>query len=226
MPGKLEKFAIHAYMDDTFIKEYPSSPLHLQVNPEQYSLDHTIDYNTAQEQGKSGNNQSYNKNRPRQLQFEFLFDQTGAIDGSEETENGVQDQVDQFHDFTTKYEGEIHQPKFLKLAWGTLTFKCKLQNFNVSYELFNASGKPLRARLNATFSEYMDEKLQAKLMNNLSPDTATVKTLKEGDKLPLMANEKYGSVNHVPEIARANKLPRLRNINTGQKIKFPPVKKN
>lgn len=226
MSGNLKKLAIHAYKDDKFNEEASGSPLHVQLNPENFALNSHVLYDEEQEPGTSGNDLNFDKIEPRSLSFDFLFDQTGALDGSEPTDNGVEDQIDKFRKVTLDYEGEIHQPKFLKLAWGVLIFYCRIESMEISYKMFRPDGMPLRAVVSVTFKEYIEKTKRAAEENAQSPDLTQVRMVSEGDQLPLMSHKIYGSIRYYSEVARFNGLRSLRSLKPGEKMVFPPLENN
>ena len=113
----------------------------------------------------------------------------------------------------------------MRLAWGTLQFRCRLKEMTVRYILFQPNGKPLRAEVTAEFMEYIDAATTLKMQGDNSPDMTHVRIVKAGDSLPLMCYEIYGDCNYYLEVAKANKLPNYQALPIGQRITFPPIKK-
>ena len=122
-------------------------------------------------------------------------------------------------------DGTIHEPKFLKIAWGDLIFDCRLQSVQVNYTLFNRSGQPIRAELDTVFIEDIQDSERTKKENKSSPDLSHSRTVKSGDKLPLMAQEIYGNSAYYIQLARANNVNNLRKLKVGTNIKLPPINK-
>jgi nucleoid-associated protein YgaU len=122
-------------------------------------------------------------------------------------------------------DGSIHEPKFLKIEWGTLIFKCRLKSVNISYTLFDKAGKPLRAELDTTFVSDLKDSERVKAENKTSPDLTHKRIVRAHDTLPLMCKEIYGTEGYYLQVARANKLDNFRNLQLGQELFFPPVEK-
>jgi hypothetical protein len=139
------------------------------------------------------------------------------------TEDGITKQVDTFRSVVFDYDGNIHSPTFLKLNWASLNFKCRLTTLDIRYTLFKPDGTPLRARANAAFIVFYDEKELARMANNTSPDLSHLVTVKGGDTLPLLCYEIYGSSTPYLEVARVNRLENFRNLVTGTQLLFPPL---
>jgi nucleoid-associated protein YgaU len=121
------------------------------------------------------------------------------------------------------YDGQIHSPNFIQLAWGTLIFNCRLSTLNISYTLFKPDGTPLRAKADVTFIEYRNQQQIAKQENKQSADLSHLVTVKGGDTLPLLCYRIYGSSVYYAEVARINGLSGFRKLVAGEKILFPPL---
>lgn len=139
------------------------------------------------------------------------------------TENGVADQIQAFRAITCDYDGDIHSPRFIKLLWGTLLFKCRLSSLQLSYTLFKPNGMPLRARANATFVGFTDETLLNATIKRNSPDLTHVVTVGAGDTLPLLCNRIYGRSDYYTQVAEANGLTSFRDLAPGTQLVFPPL---
>ena len=133
------------------------------------------------------------------------------------------DEIEHFLVVTGKNDGDIHRPHYLKISWGSLISKCVLKTAEITYDLFRPDGKPLRAKVNATFAENIDDALRVAEEANNSPDLTHMRIVKDGDTLPLMTYRIYGDSKYYLEIARANNLTNFRKLNVGQAIFFPPI---
>ena len=122
-------------------------------------------------------------------------------------------------------DGELHEPKFLKIEWGDLIFDCRLESVEVNYTLFNRSGQPIRAELDTVFIGDIQDSKRIKQENKQSPDLTHTRTIQGGDKLPLIAHEIYGDPAYYIKLARVNNLNSLRKLNIGTTINLPPIKK-
>jgi hypothetical protein len=213
------KLQIIVYKDDRLQEEV--SRLSVPVNPARFSRKLQIKYNEEQEQGTHGANPSFNKTPAEEIQLEFLFDGTGVIDGKRD----VRKQITEFKEAVYSFDGEIHRPKFLKLLWGELAFNCILKDLKIDYTLFKPDGSALRAILNATFMEVVEEELRAKKMRTSSPDLTHIRYVKEGDTLPLMAFQIYGNAALYMQVARFNGITNFRNLRPNMRIVFPPIDK-
>lgn len=217
--GNLSKLQIISHTDDRFQEEVTT--ISVPVNPAKYDRTFSILYNEEQEQGTQGNNPPFNKTPPEEIQFEFLYDSTGVVPGS----NNIQSKIEEFKQVVYKVEGKIHRPNFLKLLWGDLSFNCVLKDLKISYTLFKPDGTPLRALVQATFLQVIDEERRAAEQGNSSPDLSHIRYVKDGDTLPLMTYRIYGDASLYLQIARFNGIINFRDVKPNTKIVFPPLEK-
>lgn len=226
--GELEKMMIYAYGDSEALendgKQLAGSPIKVLINPDSFTEALKIKYaDKDQGQGASGKQLKYEATEPADLSLEFLFDSTGIIDDQPRA-NISQDLTD-FKQLLTAYNGENHEPPHLKLAWGTaFLFKCRIMDLSINYKLFSSDGQPLRAVAKAVFKKSVEEKKRAAEQKDNSPDLTHVRTVKAGDTLPLLCFDIYGEPGRYLQVAEANGLSNFRQLNPGTEIFFPPIK--
>lgn len=227
--GQLEKMKIYAYNNPELSEAHLArgeefdNPFVALMNPETYTLETKMEFNFQQGQGTSGSQSRFELKLPEEMSFEFLFDNTGIIDGQPTTD--IADKIQRFVLLLMGHDGETHEPKFFKLAWGTLIFKGRCTALNINYKLFNPDGKPIRAICKVTFKEFKEENLRVAQEDNQSPDLTHYRVVKKGDTLPMMCYKIYGDSKYYLEIARVNKLPNFRKLQYGQELFFPPLTK-
>lgn len=211
----------------------------VQLNPDKYTLDYEVQFANSQTPGSSGQELIFDRILPQKLNFDFLFDRTGAIPdssvipglgglpslGGTKEKDGVQPDIDNLRELTMGFDGEIHRTKYLILNWGKLLFKCCLTKMNVTYKLFRSDGTPLRATATCYFEEFREVELRVKKENKNSPDLTHIRTVKEGDTLPLMTHRIYGDSKYYLQVAKVNEIENFRNLEVGQQVFFPPLEK-
>lgn len=216
--GKLEKLLIEAYKDALY-NEKDSMEFSAMFNPQQYSIRYEIESDDSSGSGTSGSSPTFQRLKPQDLSLEFTIDGTGA--GGEIVE--VPDKVKSFLDVAYEYQGDQHRPRYLKIVWGTLIFKCVLKSASINYTLFNPDGQPLRAKITASFNGFIEDTLRAAQEDSSSPDLTHIRVVKDGDTLPLMTYKIYGDSKYYYQVAEMNGLSNLKKLETGQKIFFPPL---
>jgi hypothetical protein len=226
--GKLEKMLILAFETSQDAesgggKEAKDS-FEALVNPETYTLEYKVKTAEGQGQGTSGAQAKFEYTMPEELTFEFLFDNTGIIDGKAR-KDGIFDEVNHFRQLLTGYQGKSHEPYHLKLVWGNLIFKGRAVELGITYKLFNPDGQPIRAVAKAKFKGSIEEKKRAAKENKSSPDLSHRRKVKAGDTLPLMCYQIYGDPRYYLDVAKENGLGNFRFLTPGMELVFPPLKK-
>ena len=101
-----------------------------------------------------------------------------------------------------------------------------MSNLDINYALFSRSGEPLRAKLNATFTNYVEQEARLKReQDHKSPDLTHIRTVNLGDRLPKMTHDVYSDQSYYLKVAKANGLTSFRKLKIGTNIVFPPIQK-
>lgn len=224
--GTLEKMLILAFLSakdaETGTPKTAKRQYVALINPETYTIDYKVELEKKQGPGTSGTQAKYVCTRPTELTFDFLFDNTGLIDGKPKPD-GIDDDVTTFRLLLTEFQGKSHEPFHLKLVWGNLIFKGRAAEVGITYKLFNPDGQPIRAVVKVKFTGSMDERKRAAVENRQSPDLTHRRTVAPGDTLPLMCFDVYGDPRHYLFVAEFNRLDGFRQLRVGQPILFPPL---
>lgn len=225
--GKLDKLKIQAYSDPKCENSLgPDFEYVALVNPERYSYSHKTDFEKLIGSGQTEGVLQFKKTEPKELELDLLFDRTGVFpERPKDKENGVNEDIELFQKVALAFNGDIHQPNYVQIKWGSLIFQGRLSEMNVDYKLFHSNGKPLRAVAKVKFISSSDAELIAAKENKKSPDLTHVRIVKEGDTLPLMTYRVYGDSKYYLEVAKVNKLSSFRKLIVGQEIVFPPILK-
>ncbi len=237
MSGELTKIKITAYKTSTFedSKKISSGEFTALVNPEGYTRSYKVKYKDQQASGTKSQQMKFEKKEPEDIEFDFLFDRTGALPGTfkakddagiqQEGKEGVWPDIEKFKKVVYDYKGEIHQPPYLIIQWGELLFKCVLREMSISFKLFRPDGTPLRATAKAKFTSTVENELRVRQEAKSSPDITHVRIVKEGDTLPMLAYQVYEDPSYYIQVAKANNLFNFRYLEPGTKIFFPPIEK-
>jgi hypothetical protein len=226
--GNLEKMLILAFEDsksaETGGTNDAKDKFEALINPESYTLEYKVKTSDGQGQGTSGAQIKFEYTLPEELTFEFLFDNTGIIDGKPNP-NGVADEVKHFREMLTGYQGSSHEPYHLKLVWGDLVFKGRAIELSITHRLFNPDGQPIRTVAKVKFKKSVEDKKRAQKDKAQSADLTHVRKVKMGDNLPLLCFRIYGDPQHYLEVARVNGLDNFRSLKPGMDLAFPPFEK-
>lgn len=227
--GKLEKMLILAFESSedaerggkTEAKDY----FEVLINPENYTLDYKLKFSeSGQGQGTSGRQLKYEYTEPEEITFEFLFDNTGIIDG--QSHDSVIDDIKKLKQVLIEYKGDAHEPRHFKLVWGEKSiFKGRVTEVSITYKLFKPDGTPIRAVARVKFKSSIEEQIRAARENRTSPDLTHIRKVKAGDTLPLMCYRIYGDPRYYLKVAAVNGIDNFRFLKTGTELVFPPLEK-
>ncbi len=226
--GKLEKLLILAFESsedaERGSKSEAKESFEALINPESYTLEYKVKTSDGQGQGTSGAQAKFEFTLPEELSCEFLFDNTGIIDGKPK-KDGVSGEVDAFRKMLTGYQGNSHEPYHLKLVWGSLVFAGRAVELALTHKLFNQDGQPIRTVAKVKFKKSIEEKKRVRKENKSSVDLTHQRKVKGGDTLPLLCYRIYGDPGYYLEVARANALEDFRSLAPGTNLLFPPLDK-
>ena len=235
--GELKKMKLVAYTDVTFStkadKEYE-----VLINPETYALTYATEVNQTSAQGSSESIMSFSRRSPQTLDFKFLFDGTGvvkkpisnplsglAVPGLPVSKPDVVQDFETFKSVVYDYDGTTHQPRYVQLQWGPLLYNCQMTRMTLTFKLFNPDGTPLRAEADCSFQGVIDEAKLAAIENRQSPDLTHIRTVTQGDTLPLLCYKEYGDSKYYYQVAQYNGLQDFKSLKPGTKLIFPPIAK-
>ncbi len=224
MDQHAKKLTIYAYADKRL--EQKTDEFVLPINPEQYAQTFKVEYDVQPSQGAQGAEGRFKSSAPEELQLDFIFDGTDTVYGYAQAGQSVPQQIEAFRNVVYDLQGEIHQPRYLKLVWKDFTFDCVLTELKITFTLFDAEGMPLRATVSCTFLNYKETERRVREEGKSSPDLTHTRLLKDEDNLSLLTHEIYGAPDVYLEVALANDLTNFRSLCTGTTLVFPPLAKS
>ncbi len=216
-----KKLTVYAYADKRL--ETKKAEFVLPINPEQYEQTFKVEYDVKPAQGAQGVEGRFKSSAPEVLQLDFIFDGTGTVYGYAQKGKSVPEQIDEFRGVVYDLQGDIHQPRFLKLVWKDFTFNCILTELKIGYTLFDPEGVPLRAKLSCSFLNYKETERRVREEGKNSPDLTHTRQVKDQDRLDLLTKEIYGTPQYYLEVALSNGLNNFRNLRSGTTLRFPPL---
>ena len=231
LDGQLLKMLILSFnTDSNGNKSGLPIPYPVMYNPENFTKNVRTVLRPRRVTGDTGEEQEYGGNAADSVSFEFLFDATGGSVNSINGEvakalGGVDAEIELFLFLTSARDPLSHQSRKLTLVWGTFIFDCRLESASINYTLFSSIGRPIRAKVNATFKGDRLRLLQAAFDKLFSADLTHVHIVKSGETLPLIAKNIYDDPLLYIEIARINNLKNFRSIKPGMELILPPVNK-
>lgn len=224
---KLEKLKILSYEKSNRLPPYET--FEAMFNPESFSQTYKTCYISAEGVNNPVQGATFGKMLPASLNLKLLLDGTNVnqigLASLLSPPKTVEKRIKEFLDIAYKVDGDTHEPRYLKVMWGTLDFPCRLSGVTIAYTSFDRSGRPLRAELDLDLiaDEDVEKQLSAAALS--SPDVTHKRLVGSGDTLPLMTRKIYGTSSHYLNVARANGLNHFRRLKPGREITFPPLAK-
>jgi LysM repeat protein len=185
-------------------------------NPEEYSLAQDNNFASHNVPGLSSPILQFVHGNLRTLTMELFFDTTdAATDVRGETEKVVR---------LARIDGELHAPPPVTVSWGSLLFTGVLSSVNQTFSRFLADGRPVRARLDVTFSELIDPDRESREVNRQTADFSKLHVVSEGETLSGLAARYYQDPTQWRAIALANGLddPRA-DLFAGRELAVPSL---
>lgn len=232
--GKLEKLLIYSFSNRDFSidadKGGKAEPAFVApINPESFTKNLKIDHDVQRAPGNSGQTVTFKSTAPEELKLELILDGTGTMEGyyHEYKEMPVTKQFEKFKDTVYTFDGDIHRPKFLLIVWGSeIRYRCVLTNLDINFTLFHPDGTPIRAKLTASFLDYMSKEERLAKENKKSPDLTHYRKVDQSDRLDLMSFRIYNDPKYLLQVAKVNMLTTIRVLKPGAELYFPPFNKN
>jgi hypothetical protein len=220
----MKKFIIHGLND---ITAAPSGAgYELQLNPESIKRNRTIKMGDKTGVDVAGEVVQYVGYGEQTLDLDFFIDGTGAIpsdrgdDYGSKSVSSVDDDLRTLEETIYSFDGSIHKPKYLFVEYGDMNFRCMMTAFNIDFLLFDLNGHTIRAKVHLALKAYADIKGKKS-----SPDMSHAFTIREGDSLPLLCKQVYGSMDYYLQVAAHNGLTNFRELEIGSTIEFPPLQR-
>jgi Contractile injection system tube protein len=209
----------------------------VDFNPNTFTINNKIEYKQPKTKGKEGGDPVFERIPPLEFSIEFTIDGTGVATQSL-TEKQKNDYKSKKHDYVKtrikelrgitgcQINGDIHRPNYLAVNWGTFHIECVLASLNITYNLFDDQGSPLRAKVNCSFTERIGQDKEGRQSALESPDLTKYRPLVAGDVLPLIIKNNYDDSAYYIQVAKANKLKNFRRLIPGTTLVLPPMKES
>lgn len=226
------------------IKPLPPSKLPeitVQFNPTAYSMTKPVTWSPQVSAGTSTDTSKQtavqrNLNAPvlqfggggsRTLVLELFFDVTEPVIDQGKPVDDVRQLTNKIVKLTRiERDANPQQPPICEVSWGNpldppeFPFVGVVTNLAQNFTLFKSDGRPLRARLTLTFTEWIDRE---KDLKQTDPEQTT-RLVKRGDTLSSLAAEAYGDPNLWRIIAQANNLDNPRHLEVSKSLIIPKLR--
>lgn len=199
-------------------------------NPNTYSISKTVNWNSLSATGPTSARTNRMVNAPtlffaggssRLLNLELFYDVTEPM--NDVVSDDVRKETNKVVELT-RIQKDLQRPPAVEVAWGAapparsdFPFTGVVSNLVQRFTLFSSDGKPLRATLTVTVTEFLDPALDQR---QTDPEFTT-RRLKRGDTLSAIAAETYRDPAQWRLIAEANNLDDPRHLDVGRTLTIP-----
>lgn len=195
--------------------EHNGRQFDVTFNPEEYSLNKDNNFASQAIPGLSSPILQFVHGNLRTLDMELFFDTTDA-------RTDVRAETQKITDLL-KIDPDLHAPPVLRFAWGPLQLRCVLTRAGQKFVRFLEDGRPTRARISVSFSEFTDPDREAKEVNRQTADFTKVHTVGQGETLSGIAQRYYSDPALWRPIAVANLMDNPRRLVAGQQLRVPAL---
>jgi hypothetical protein len=199
-------------------------------NPNSYSISKSVIWNSLSSTGPTSAQTNRMVNAPtlffagggsRLLNLELFYDVTEPL--NDIVSDDVRKETNKVVELT-RIQKDLQRPPAVEITWGKappahsdFPFTGVLSNLVQRFTLFSSDGKPLRATLTVTVTEFLDPALDQR---QTDPEFTT-RRLKRGDTLSAIAAETYRDAAQWRLIAEANNLNDARHLDVGRTLTIP-----
>jgi hypothetical protein len=195
--------------------EHSQAFIEVMFNPEEYSLNRDNNFASQAIPGLSSPLLQFAHGNLRTLDMELLFDTYEKLsDVRLETEKFIR---------LMEIDPALHAPPILIVAWASLQFRCVLTKASQKFLLFLDDGRPVRARITASFVEFIDPEHEALQVKRETADFTKQHTVLQGETIANIAFKYYDDPTLWRPIARLNRLDNPRELFAGQSLAVPSL---
>jgi nucleoid-associated protein YgaU len=194
----------------------PTDPnlIPLRFNPAQYQLKKAQTFAEIAIPGLTSPPLQWVKGGVETLTFEALVDTSDTLENVDEAYVGA---LRGLLDKTPK----LHAPAVVAFVWGRRRFTGVLDGLDITYQLFDERGVPLRAKLGVTLKEYRPVAVQVWQERRSSADVEKTLLVRLGDDLWSIAAVVYKDPSRWRELALANGITDPRSLRPGMRLLLP-----
>ncbi|NET68539.1 MAG: LysM peptidoglycan-binding domain-containing protein [Moorea sp. SIO1G6] len=210
-------------------------------NPESYTVKKGVTWSGSSQKEYNAPILDFGGGGSRELTLELFFDVSEGVKNSrsqnfDRKNNSLLDStfIDDVREETNKLValtrirrvgGKEQPPPACKVYWGEaptnsdFPFVGVITNLTQTFTLFKSNGKPIRAKVNITFSEYLNPEDDKR---RTDPELTT-RIVKSGETLSSIAADVYGNPKLWRLIAQENQLDNPRQLDIGKTLTIPKL---
>ena len=193
-------------------------------NPNKLTVSRSVQWQSQKAAKRDNAEMQFTGADPATLKVDLLFDTYDTPEPEASKQSVKTIHTDKLVNLTTvETHGDKHRPPVCRLQWGNqgVFFQCVLQQLEISFTMFTASGVPVRATASCTFTQWQANVADLKAQNLMSSDVAKVWVVKRGQSLANIASVEYGDPRAWRFIADANGIDNPLGLVPGTRLLLP-----
>ena len=197
--------------------------LKVLFNPSEYSISKSVSWDGGENNRRfNAPGSTFGGGGPRQLSLKLFYDVTEPIEGR--VIDDVRIETNKLAELTC-IERNLKCPPVVQVSWGQapigsdFPFTGSITSLTQTFVLFTSEGKPVRANVDVTFTEFLNPELDQR---ETDPEMTTYR-IKRGDSLASIAAAMYGDPSQWCIIAEANSLDDPRALEIGRTLSIPEL---
>ncbi|MBF2050522.1 MAG: LysM peptidoglycan-binding domain-containing protein [Elainella sp. C42_A2020_010] len=226
MSTSLEKLTITPIVIKNNQLEHRLPPIAVLFNPESYTISKTVNWSKKTSEQFNAPLSFFSGGDSRVLSLQLFFDVTIPVNAQGQTV--VLEDVRQESNkivALTRIERDEQHPRICEMAWGNspvgsdFPFVGMITSLTQKFSQFSRSGKPIRATLDVTFTEYLNPELDKR---KTDPELTT-QVIRGGATLDSITAELYHDPKRWRVIAEANGIDDPRHLQVGRTLLIPNI---
>jgi hypothetical protein len=192
-------------------------------NPNTYSITKSVTWSGSSDRTLNAPPLTFGGGQSRQLTLNLFYDVTEPINGK--SIKDVREETNKMVALTRIQRG-LDRPPAVVVTWGAapptnsdFPFTGVVNQLTQAFKLFTSDGKPVRADLTVSFTEFLDPE---KDQRQNDPEFTT-RLVKRGDTVSSIAAETYRDPRLWRIIAEANNLDDPRQLPIGLRLAIPKL---
>ena len=188
-------------------------------NPSSYTITKSVGWNRTNDARANAPSATFGGGGARELALELFFDVTELPEAQRDVRAETDKLVKMTHILRSR---ETPRPPTCTVDWNRkktadFPFRGVISTLAQRFTLFDTNGRPLRATVNVTITEFLKRSDDLK---NTDPELST-RTVQRGDDLPRIAAEVYLDPTVWRVIARANRIEDPFELVVGSVLTLP-----
>jgi hypothetical protein len=192
--------------------------LTVNFNPTEYAQNVSNSYAEAGIPGLQAPMIQFGRGEAQTLSLELLLD-THTYGNDADIRETVLRKLDSF----LTINSDLHAPPPCRVVWGSLFFVGVLTEVQRRFVLFLDDGRPVRARVQLSFKEYIPVEIQVRSVPLASPDKRKALRFREGDRLDRLGYDLFGDPAWWRAIAHANDIEDPLRVQPGMLLEIPAL---